>query len=479
MSLPLTLDQREFSCRAGPREELVGEIIQKISASLSILGSVYIVADVVRKLRNGKKTDPYQRIILGLSIFDILFSFILFLGTWITPEETGWLMAVGNTSSCTVQGFFHILGWVGEIGYQMALTLNILVLIVFEWNQEKFAKKVEKQLHIIIIALALTMAIIPLFFQSYNPRCGNCTIEVIFDECNSTDDEEELCVVRGNLTVANVLFFIGFSMVFIMLIFGTVAMVWVYVHVRRQETKTKRYNFRGVQRDNHRESKRIRKILLLYTISLYLCWGIFAAMVALESLGSIQIVYGIRVVFKEAFPPLLGFFNMLVYFLPKCLKYQQDHPGTWLMIAYFHVLCPSVNCTYCISKTRSGEKEDAVGASGINFATFNTPNNLPQTSTKNIHKPKVHPNVQEEDVECASEMNSSNALDASGINFATFNTPNNLPQTSTKNIHKPKVHPNVQEEDVECASEMNSSKSKVCNEEPCLVENSEVQQNNQ
>jgi len=91
----------------------------------------------------------------------------------------------------------------------------------------------------------------------------------------------------------------------------------------------------------------------------------------------------------------------------------------------------------------------------------------------------VHPNVQEEDVECASEMNSSNALDASGINFATFNTPNNLPQTSTKNIHKPKVHPNVQEEDVECASEMNSSKSKVCNEEPCLVENSEVQQNNQ
>mmetsp|Transcript_2473 Transcript_2473/g.3327 ORF Transcript_2473/g.3327 Transcript_2473/m.3327 type:complete len:138 (-) Transcript_2473:812-1225(-) len=128
MSLPLTLDQREFSCRAGPREELVGEIIQKISASLSILGSVYIVADVVRKLRNGKKTDPYQRIILGLSIFDILFSFILFLGTWITPEETGWLMAVGNTSSCTVQGFFHILGWVGEIVSFYFFTFDVTIV---------------------------------------------------------------------------------------------------------------------------------------------------------------------------------------------------------------------------------------------------------------------------------------------------------------------------------------------------------------
>eukprot|EP00957_Ditylum_brightwellii_P181069 13793376-Ditylum_brightwellii.AAC.1 len=55
--------------------------------------------------------------------------------------------------------------------YQMALSLNALILIVFGWNQEKFAEKVEKPLHTTIITVALTTALVPLAYQSYNPSC--------------------------------------------------------------------------------------------------------------------------------------------------------------------------------------------------------------------------------------------------------------------------------------------------------------------
>eukprot|EP00957_Ditylum_brightwellii_P091481 6965888-Ditylum_brightwellii.AAC.1 len=61
-------------------------------------------------MRNGKKTDPYQRIMVALSFFDFILSFFgLFLGSWMAPMETGWMGAVGNTVSCTMQGFFLVL----------------------------------------------------------------------------------------------------------------------------------------------------------------------------------------------------------------------------------------------------------------------------------------------------------------------------------------------------------------------------------
>eukprot|EP00957_Ditylum_brightwellii_P092705 7059160-Ditylum_brightwellii.AAC.1 len=92
--------------------------------------------------------------------------------------------------------------------------------------------------------------------------------------------------------------------------------------------RNRRYIFGGSNTaDNHRESRRIRKILFLYTLSLYFSYvpWLFAVLIG----GPIsESIVGTLL-------PLLGFWNMLVYFLPKCLKYQRDHPGTWLVTAYF------------------------------------------------------------------------------------------------------------------------------------------------
>jgi len=69
-------------CRVDSNEELALEIIQKTSGLLSIIGSGLIVSDVLRKLyrRLINWTDSYQRIMLGLSFFDFLWSLFLFFG---------------------------------------------------------------------------------------------------------------------------------------------------------------------------------------------------------------------------------------------------------------------------------------------------------------------------------------------------------------------------------------------------------------
>jgi len=356
-----------FSCLGSARNELIVAIFQKTVGFLSIVGSSLIVSDVAKKVRNGRETDPYQRIMVGLSILDVLLSFFVhFLGTWMVPKETGWLWAIGNTSSCSAQGFFFLFGFAGEAYYQAAISLNILLLIVFGWKQERFSKKVEKPMHFIIITFVLVLAIIPLAYETYNPDCGECTVFPLLGKC-STKDEGELCIVRGNQQVQLVLQLIGGASILFDLIFCTVAMVWVYLHVRRQEMRNRRYIFGGSNNAaNHRESRRIRKILFLYTLSLYFSYGSFLVAVFIIG-GTISESIATTLI------PLLGFWNMLVYFLPNCLKYQRDHPGTWLVTAYFQVLRPAP-CAWSPSGICAGQKEELEDAPEMNFAKFNTTN---------------------------------------------------------------------------------------------------------
>jgi len=124
-----------FSCVGSARNELIVAIFQKTGAFLSIVGSSLIVSDVAKKVRNGKETDPYQRIMVGLSIVDILVSFLTyFLGTWMVPKETGWLWAVGNTSSCSVQGFFVVFA-----GYGETVSLNLIICICLVITRTSFS----------------------------------------------------------------------------------------------------------------------------------------------------------------------------------------------------------------------------------------------------------------------------------------------------------------------------------------------------
>jgi len=105
-----------FSCVGSARNELILEIVRRIIGFLSIIGSSFIVSDIVKKVHDGNGTDPYQRIMLVLSMFDIIYSiFVPFGGTWMVPKGTGWRWAVGNTASCSAQGFFYMFGAFGEI----------------------------------------------------------------------------------------------------------------------------------------------------------------------------------------------------------------------------------------------------------------------------------------------------------------------------------------------------------------------------
>jgi len=62
-------------------------ITPKIPALLSMAGSIYIVQNVLR--HKEKRRSIYNRLMLGISISDILASHSYFLGTWLVPRGSG------------------------------------------------------------------------------------------------------------------------------------------------------------------------------------------------------------------------------------------------------------------------------------------------------------------------------------------------------------------------------------------------------
>jgi hypothetical protein len=90
-------------------QQIALAVTPKITASLSILGSAWIVVEVLTVPE--KRGNVYNRLLLAMSFFDIISSLTFFASTWPIPEGAdGVYMAVGSERSCVAQGFFIQFG---------------------------------------------------------------------------------------------------------------------------------------------------------------------------------------------------------------------------------------------------------------------------------------------------------------------------------------------------------------------------------
>ena len=110
-------------------------INRKITAVLSILGSGYIVQDVLRDPKK-RNESTYHRLMLGLSLSDIIFSIIYFLGTWIMPKGSH-LFAAGSNATCSAGGFFSGIGAMATLLYSCSLATFYLLKLKYSWVNSK------------------------------------------------------------------------------------------------------------------------------------------------------------------------------------------------------------------------------------------------------------------------------------------------------------------------------------------------------
>ena len=232
--------------------------IQKVFASLSIICSYVICRETLSDFKNQQSTysrgrstssrggrpvklqQSIGRILLQLSISDIIFSFAVFLGEWPAPKDTLYIHhAAGNKQLCTFQAWMRALGYVASPMFSVALNAFYLLLIRWRWQDSQLSR-LEKKVTIAIWVYALILSIIPIPLDAYNSDWDVCWIapvplDCVGDECTSGRAAEKID------------FFYIFFHIWACVLACVVLMFLLFKTVRNLEDKSNAYNTTSVR----------------------------------------------------------------------------------------------------------------------------------------------------------------------------------------------------------------------------------------
>jgi hypothetical protein len=159
-------------------------ITPKVSGFLSLLGSGYIVYDCYRQLKTAQggsgitlsansSAHIYQRLMIGMSLSDMIMSFSFVLSTLPMPRGTPntW-GALGTTGSCSFIGSFTMMGVV-PVMYNASLSIYYLLRIRNGWTLSQL-HAVEKWLHCVPWVWGLLTVIAGLSLKLFNSGLFEC-----------------------------------------------------------------------------------------------------------------------------------------------------------------------------------------------------------------------------------------------------------------------------------------------------------------
>jgi hypothetical protein len=205
------------------------------SAILSIIGS----STIIYLLSKSKKSSVYNRLMLGISFFDIMSAVFLLLAPYLLPRSGGRKWANGNDQTCTMLGFFVQLGCAVPF-YNMSLNTFFLLTIVFGMNESRISTCIEPSLHLISILYPLTTAFFGVGFNLYSElELGvSCWIGEFPHGCDDNPNVECTSTMIGWIYSG-----IPFAGSFIVL---TITNLLIYRKVRLTTKQSRRYSIDSV-----------------------------------------------------------------------------------------------------------------------------------------------------------------------------------------------------------------------------------------
>ena len=169
-----------------------------VTGSVSALSSSTIIASMMLRsssenprTRRGLSTS-YRRIIFGMSVFDISVSLASAVSTLASPSNVTGFWNVGNKATCSIQGFFGYMGFVGVPLYSVSLCMHYVCKARFQMTDERFRTRVEPFLHAVPIFYSVSTGILflaqDLFHSLGNPTV--CFLTAYPTGCQHSSDIE-------------------------------------------------------------------------------------------------------------------------------------------------------------------------------------------------------------------------------------------------------------------------------------------------
>ena len=137
----------DLSLSSSDAQEIVLSILPIPSAILSVMGSYFII----HMVNTSEKTSPYHRLLLGMSISDIIYSVTLASAAFLRPQDKShWVWAKGNDATCSAVGWLVHVGMSATL-YITMLSFYFLLSTRFRFTNEQIAKRIEPWMHFISI----------------------------------------------------------------------------------------------------------------------------------------------------------------------------------------------------------------------------------------------------------------------------------------------------------------------------------------
>ena len=174
-------------------QQRANQIVLRIASIASMCGSGYTVWNLLGPQRqNELYTNLFSRLLFGLCLADFLASAALFMGSWPIPQDSfhmpNLVWNVGNQITCTVQGFFLQTFYIASIFYTASISVNFLLCVKYQWTEDQLRQRVEIYLHAVSWLVPVTLSILCLIFDLYNPTAFFCYVATYPIGCDHNDN---------------------------------------------------------------------------------------------------------------------------------------------------------------------------------------------------------------------------------------------------------------------------------------------------
>ena len=302
-------------------------IIPKFSSAIGIVGDLIIITEILVLDRPNKLKRAVHRIVLAMSICDLISSPGFFLSTWPIPkEEEGVFFNVGNQGTCVLQGFLIQFGMSVPL-LNMCLAIYYILVIQYSWKEEQIRKKVEPFFYGLSLSFAIATCSASVALDLFNSANLWCWIAETPSGCNeSYNTKGETDCLRGdNAMLYRWSFY--YALVWFALLFVGVIMFKVYMTFRKLETANARYAT-AMSSSGKKQASRARMVGtqgIWFVGAMYITYFFPTISRIAQQAGVTS--FPLLLLHALSFPTQ-GFWNFWVYIRPRFIKYRSDHPGS-------------------------------------------------------------------------------------------------------------------------------------------------------
>eukprot|EP00541_Cyclophora_tenuis_P005696 CAMPEP_0116553988 /NCGR_PEP_ID=MMETSP0397-20121206/7342_1 /TAXON_ID=216820 /ORGANISM="Cyclophora tenuis, Strain ECT3854" /LENGTH=453 /DNA_ID=CAMNT_0004079099 /DNA_START=226 /DNA_END=1587 /DNA_ORIENTATION=+ len=312
-------------------EEILVASVTFFGATLSMLGSFFIISNIMR--RKKYKRGSYHRLLLGLSFCDSVSSVGWFIAPMAPPKDTSpRLLSIGTTASCTANGVLLQFG-IGFSLYNACLSIFYWLTICYNIRKRDMIWR-ESLMHLCSLGFAMGSAMAPIPLNMYNELTVGvgCWLLDFPENCHRNPNVD--CIRGGSNRIITP--FLGYLLAglpgLVCFVIVAACNAVIYRASRQLNQRMRRYSITSVGTDRHQQDQQAKRTALI--ASQAMCYVLvflnsFLWQVLVKVLSDFNVIrrdnetsWTALILLAQLFSSSAGFGFLLTYIRPRYLRFR-------------------------------------------------------------------------------------------------------------------------------------------------------------